>query len=168
MNINSIALEKKNIKDFVYDLIAVSIIMFVPTLSHMTFLPIYYLEPMRILLLASLIFTSKKNVYVMTFLLPIFSFIVSSHPSFYKVWLISTELSINVFLFIYLTKFFRNYFSPMLISVITSKLFYYSAKYFLIQLGLISGELITTPLIFQLIVTAFVTIVIGIFYKKRI
>lgn len=167
MNIGSIAIEKKNLSNLIYDFFAISIIMLLPTFSHMTSLPFYYIEPMRILLLASLIFTSSKNVYLLTFILPIFSFLVSSHPSFYKAWLISTELSINVFLFIYLAKFFGNYISPMIFAVIASKLFYYSAKYFMIQFGLISGELITTPIVFQILVAAIVTILVGTYYENK-
>ncbi|MEW6003988.1 MAG: hypothetical protein AB1695_01615 [Stygiobacter sp.] len=168
MNINSITFEKNNYKDALFDLLSLTFIFFVPTFSHLTSLPLYYFEPMRILLLASLVHTTKRNVYLLTFLLPIFSFIISSHPSFYKAWLISTELTINVFLFLFLIRIFKNGFLPMIISVIGSKIFYYITKYFLIQLGLINGELISTPIIYQFLVTLIVTIYVGFFYKKSL
>lgn len=168
MNSNSIVLEKKNLKDVLYDIFALAFIFFVPTFSHLTSLPLYYFEPMRVLLLASLVHTSKRNVYLLTFLIPMFSYVISSHPSFYKAWLISTELSINVFLFLFLIKFFSNGFLSMVISVVASKLIYYFLKYFLIQLNLINGELITTPFVYQLVVTALVTIYVGYFYKRKL
>lgn len=168
MNFNTIALERKNYKDVMYDLFALAFIFFVPTLSHLTTIPLYYFEPMRILLLASLVHTSKRNVYILTFLLPIFSFIVSSHPSFYKAWLISAELTINVFLFLFLIRIFKNNYLSVIISVIISKFFYYSIKYFLIQFGLIDGALISTPILYQILVTLIITFYVGFFYKKSL
>ncbi len=168
MSINTIALKKINYKDTLYDLFALAFIFLVPTFSHLTLFPLYYFEPMRILLLASIVHTSKRNVYLLTFLLPIFSFIISSHPSFYKAWLISTELTINVFLFLFLIKIFKNVFLPMIISVLVSKIFYYLTKYLLIQFGLINGELISTPILYQVLVTLIVTIYVGFFYKKNL
>ncbi|MCX7874681.1 MAG: hypothetical protein N2321_00795 [Melioribacteraceae bacterium] len=168
MNINSIAIEKKNYKDVLFDLLALTFIFFVPTLSHLTTLPLYYFEPMRILLLISLVHTSKKNVFVLTFLLPLFSFIVSAHPSIYKAFLISSELTLNVFLFLFITKYFSNYYLPMAISILVSKLYYYLIKFFMLQSGLISGELFTSPFVYQFIVTILVTVYIGLFYNKEI
>lgn len=166
MNLNSVAIEKINIKDILYDLIAISVIFLIPTISHLTSFPFYYFEPMRILLLASLVHTSKKNVYILTFLLPLFSFMISSHPTFTKAWLISSELTLNVFLFLFVSKFLKNFYISMLLSVLASKIYYYVIKLALINFGFISGELFTTPFIYQIVVTLVVTFYVGFFYKE--
>jgi hypothetical protein len=163
----SSVISKYDIKTVIYDILALCVVTFTPALSHLTALPIYLLEPMRIILLLSIVYTSKKNVYLLTFVLPFLSFIISMHPTFAKSWLISTELTINVFLFFYLIKFFKNSFAPAILSISISKIYYYLLKFSFISFGLISTELISTPIILQVIVAFSISIYLWFFYNKE-
>ncbi|MHB9041680.1 MAG: hypothetical protein ACYC4T_13585, partial [Melioribacteraceae bacterium] len=109
-----------------------------PALSHLIAIPIYLLDPMRIILLLSIVHTSKKNVFLLALALPLLSFIISAHPYFVKSLLIASELMINAFLFFYLIKFFKNSFMSALVSIAISKVYYYLVKFSLIGFGIIS------------------------------
>ncbi len=161
------AIEKKNYKTVVYDLLAFGVITFIPGLSHLTAIPFYLLEPMRIILLLSIVYTSRKNVYLLTIALPVFSFIISAHPVFAKSLLITSEMALNVFLFYFLLKFFKNSFLPAAISIFLSKSFYYSVKFILISTGIIASDLVSTPFMLQLTVGLSVSLFLFYFYEKE-
>jgi hypothetical protein len=167
MKATSITFSKPDIKTVVYDLIAVSIVTLTPALSHTLSIPIYYFDPMRIILLLSVLYTSRANSYLLTLVLPIFSFIISEHPVLLKSWLISSELTLNIFLFFYLTRKINNTFAAVLLSIIISKIYYYTLKFSFVSMGLIDGEIFSTPVIYQVIVFLALTLVIGYFFKKK-
>ncbi len=152
MDIKTILIEEKNINSLAYDLIALSIITLTPALSHLVNVPLYLLEPMRIMLLISLFYTSRKNAYVLASVLPIFSYLIASHPELLKTIIIATELTLNVYLFFLLYEKINNKFFVMFLSIIASKLYYYTIKFIFISFGFINGNLITTPIYLQLIV----------------
>jgi len=114
--------------------------------------PVYYLDPMRIALVITLAHTTKKNSYLIALTLPLFSFLISSHPQIVKSLLISSELLINLALFFYLSKKIKNNFIALSIGIVASKIFYYAAKYLLINAGLINDSLFSTPFYYQGIV----------------
>src|SRR6056297_3145024 len=101
----SIALNRK-ISQALFDLAAIAFIYFIPAISHMLSIPLYLLEPMRIILILALVHTHKVNAYVLAATLPFFTFLVSGHPILPKAFLISAELVLNVFLFFTLLRFF--------------------------------------------------------------
>lgn len=144
---------KSNIKIYFIDFILVLFIYFVPAISHLVAFPIYYLDPMRIVLLIALIHTTKKNSFIIAVTLPLFSFLISSHPQIIKSLLLSFELLINLALFFYLKEKIKNVFSSLFISIIFSKVFYYLIKFIFIQLGVIDDKLISTPIYFQILIT---------------
>ncbi|NMB83171.1 MAG: hypothetical protein GYA14_15280 [Ignavibacteria bacterium] len=166
MNELALNLSRTKIRTLLFDLFAILFIAFAPAISHMIALPLYMLEPMRILLIASIVHTSRKNSYIIALLLPVFSIIISAHPSFYKALLISSELLLNVFLFSLLLNYFKNTFAAIFTSIVISKLFYYTAKFGMISFGMINGELISTPIYLQVIVTILLSVYIFLFYKK--
>jgi len=90
---------KEITKTILFDIIALSVVYFTPILSHYFALPIYYLEPMRLVLFVSIIFTSRKNTLLIAVTLPIFSFLVSAHPPLIKALIISFELALNAIVF---------------------------------------------------------------------
>ena len=163
----SVAISKYNYKTFIYDILALAVITFAPALSHLTAIPIYLLEPMRIILLLSIVHTSKKNVYLLAVALPVLSFIISAHPTIIKSLLISSEMMLNIFLFFYLIKFFKNPFPPAMLSILISKLYYYILKFAFISFGLISTELISTPIILQVIVGISISVYLWFFFKNE-
>ncbi|MGE5679829.1 MAG: hypothetical protein ACM34K_03010 [Bacillota bacterium] len=144
---------KVDIKSILLDITALAFIYFVPALSHLLNFPIYLFEPMRIMLVLSLAHSGRINNYAVALTLPLFSFLISSHPVVMKTMLIAFELCLNVALFYYLSKKLKNSFFAMLISIVLSKMAYYLVKYFMISFGAIQGELVTTPFIYQIATT---------------
>lgn len=140
-------------KSLIIDFSALAFIYLVPTFSHWLSLPLYFIEPMRLMLIFSLVHTSKRNAYFVALSLPLFSFLISSHPVFAKMLLISFELSLNVYLFFLLKDSMKKVFPAILLSIILSKISYYTIKYFLIYFVIIKSGLISTPLYIQLVTT---------------
>jgi hypothetical protein len=140
-----------NIKNIAFDLIALLAIYLVPSISHMLGFPIYYLEPMRIMLILAIAHTTKKNTYLIALTLPIFSFLISAHPSMIKTSLVTGELLLNIWLFFFLSEKISNKTSSIFLSILISKIFYYLVKFLLINSALMGGDLISTPVYIQMI-----------------
>jgi len=148
---SSYIISKPIVKSLLFDLFALLFIYFIPTFSHFLSLPLYLIEPMRIMVILAMIHTNKRNAYLIAFTLPLFSTLISFHPVFAKTLLISTELCLNVFLFFFLTKWIKNQFLTMAVSILLSKVFYYIIKFVLISTLIIDSSLISTPIIIQLV-----------------
>lgn len=143
---------KLNVRSIVLDILALAFIYFVPTISHLLNIPLYLVEPMRIMLILALAHTSKKNAYLLALTLPLFSFLISSHPNIFKALIITLELMLNVWLFYKLsTKV--NQFVAIFSSIVISKVVYYLLKFGLISFAVIQTGLISTPIYLQLITT---------------
>jgi len=142
---------KSNIKTYLIDFSLLLLIYFLPALSHLFAFPIYYLDPMRIALVVALIHTSKRNAYIIALTLPLFSFLISSHPQILKSFLLSAELIINLSLFFLLKEKLKNIFTSLFISIIISKVIYYLLKFVLIYFALLNDKLFSTPYYFQLL-----------------
>jgi len=153
MNINALALTNSKIKNAAFDFLALAVITLTPALSHMFALPIYLIEPMRIMLIFSLIHTSRKNAYLLALVLPLFSYFISAHPVLPKMLLIASELVLNVWLFTFLTTKFKNNFISVFLSIALSKVYYYVIKIGLVSFAVVSGNIISTPLYIQLVVS---------------
>jgi hypothetical protein len=150
------------VKKFLFNVLAVLVIYFIPAISHLINFPLYLFDPMRMAVIFSIIFTSKKNTVLLAFSLPVFSFIVSGHPYFLKSLLIASELTFNVYLFYIFYGICKKYFWSMLGSILAAKLFYYSIKYILISVSLIESSLITTSLMLQLSIAMILSIILDI------
>jgi len=146
-------LSYSRVKNLVFDLCIVLIIYLVPAISHLFSFPVYYLEPMRIMLILAIVHTTKKNSYLIAVTLPLFSLLISAHPSIIKSSLITGELILNVWLFFIISEKINSKMFTMIISIILSKIFYYLVKLLLINFALISGNLISTPVYIQIVMT---------------
>lgn len=160
-------LSKQNIKSIILDIAAIAFIYFIPAISHLLSLPVYYIEPMRLMLILALVHTTKQNAYIIALTLPLFSFLISAHPVFPKMLLIAFELSLNVFIFYALVNKFKNTFTPILISIIASKMVYYLIKFGLIQLAVIKSGLISTPMAIQIATTLIFSTYLFLLFKKK-
>jgi hypothetical protein len=160
-------LHKETLISILTDLGALTFIYLVPTISHLISLPVYLIEPMRLMLILALVHTNKKNAYLLAITLPLFSLIISGHPVLPKMILIAMELSLNVFLFYALSKRMKQIFPAILLSIIFSKAIYYILKFSLIQLTVINGDLFTTPILVQAITTLVFSGYLVVFYKKN-
>ncbi len=140
-----------NVKTYLIDFSLLLLIYFLPAISHLFAFPVYYLDPMRIAMAVALIHTSKKNAYLIALTLPLFSFLISSHPQLVKSFLLSAELFINLTLFFLLKDKLKNVFTSLLLSIFISKAVYYSIKFILIYYMMLNDKLFSTPIYFQLI-----------------
>lgn len=165
---NSLAISSLNKRSIIFDILSLAVITVTPALSHMFSVPIYLIEPMRIMLLLTLIHTSNKNAYLMAFFLPLFSYFISSHPVILKVALIAGELIFNVWFFLFLNKFVKNHFITMAASILVSKFLYYSAKFSVISFGLLSTELFSTPIYIQVILVLVVSVYAHFMLKRSV
>jgi hypothetical protein len=108
-------------KILLIDMALVTLMMFIPAISHLTGIPVYMVEPMRIMLVISLLLTPNRNAYFIAILLPLVSFLVSGHPFPAKMMIIIAELLFNVWLFLAMKRAAGTFFS-MLLAIIISKL----------------------------------------------
>lgn len=138
-----------------WDAVLIGVLYLVPTLSHISNIPLYRFEPMRCVLLLNLLITGNiKNSYVMAVTLPLFSFIVGGHPVFIKMILMAIELSVNIYIFELLSKRMKKRtVEVMFIAIIASKMLYYLLKYFVIIWGILDIPFIATDLFIQLVVS---------------
>ena len=150
-NTSEYPLSIQKIKNIVFDLIALLAIYLVPAVSHLLSFPVYYLEPMRIMLILAIVHTSRKNAYLIALTLPLFSMLISAHPSLVKTSLITGELLLNVWLFFLLSEKLSNKTLSIFLSIVVSKIFYYLVKFLVVTSALISGDLIATPIYIQII-----------------
>ncbi|MDT3738351.1 MAG: hypothetical protein RO257_02490 [Candidatus Kapabacteria bacterium] len=146
------------IKYSVFDVLLVAIIYFLPTLSHLMSFPLYLADPMRIMILFAFIHTNKLNAFILALTLPMFSHLIALHPVAFKSIIISFELVINCFFLILFLKKNLNTFFAFFFSIIISKCFYYGFKYTLLSNNMIEGNLISTSLEIQLLVTFILSI----------
>ena len=151
----------------VFDLITLSVIYLIPTFSHIFNYPVYYLDPMRLMLFLVIIHTDRKNSYLIAATLPLVSYLSSSHPVLIKSVTMSVELLLNVWLFYEFSKLFKNKFIPASLSIIFSKIVYYVIKYFLVSASLISTNIISTPLYFQITVLLFISLYAFVMIPRR-
>lgn len=132
------------------DAAAVLFVFAVPALSHLTSVPFYLLDPMRMAVLGALLFSKNwKNALVLALALPLFSFAVSGHPVYPKFLLIAAELSVNVLLFAWLSRK-MNAGIAAFVSILLSKVLYYGLKAAVLSAGLLQAELISTTIWWQL------------------
>ncbi|MCB0823237.1 MAG: hypothetical protein KDC09_11105 [Bacteroidales bacterium] len=166
---NAISLSKSqiNIRSIIIDVLGLTFVYFVPTLSHLVGLPIYLIEPMRIMVVLAMAHTNRTNAYILALTLPVFSYAISMHPVFAKSLLITAELLLNVWLFYYLLKKFNNQFAAMLSSIIMSKIAYYFMKFVLINSLIIESELFSTPIMLQIVMSLIFSAYIYLIFRRR-
>jgi hypothetical protein len=152
-NSTALSLSKPDVKTLLFYAFALAFIYFVPALSHMLALPVYFIEPMRLMLIIAIAHTSKRNAFIVAATLPLFSFLVSAHPHLIKMLVITAELLLNVWLFYFILKKTGNAFVSMLSSIVISKGVYYLIKFGLISTLVMTGSLVSIPLGIQLITT---------------
>jgi hypothetical protein len=166
-NIIAVDLNSKKVRFLITDIIIVASIYFLPAFSHLTSVPFYLFEPMRIAMVFSIIVTNQKNSILIALTLPAISLILSSHPNFIKSILIMTELTINVILFYKFSKNFNNIFVVMFFTILIAKMFYYSSKFLFIKLEFLQGDLVSTPIWIQFLVLIFLSIITAFTLKNK-
>lgn len=160
-------------KDFVMaailDTIAISLILFIPAISHLVAYPLHAFEPMRIILFGVILLMPHKkwNAITLAALLPIVSFLVSGHPLFPKNIVMSGELVLNVALLFLFVNITGKYSVSVLLSMLASKVVYYISKFLLIYYGALHVEMFSTSIYFQMIVIAVFSLAFLQYDKKK-
>lgn len=141
---------KTVVKPALLDISALAFIYFLPAISHLIGIRLWWIEPMRMMLVLAMVHTHKKNAFILALTLPLFSYFISAHPVLIKTLLITAELVVNVALFYLFVK--RIHLLPAIfLSIWLSKIFYYGLKYIaMTTLLLHEDRLIGTPLLIQL------------------
>lgn len=150
----------------IIDSMAMLLLLFIPTLSHLTALPLYYLEPMRLGIIAALLYSRRRNALFLALLLPFFSLAIAAHPVLIKAILMSVELLLNVLLFDYLIRKYSVKWAALPISIVLSKSVYYLLKFTVIKFALLDSRLVSTPFVWQATVLAFITLY-GMLYFRQ-
>jgi hypothetical protein len=132
---------------------ALLLVYFTPALSHLLNFPLYLIEPMRLMLIVAMVHSNRQNAFLLAISLPLFSFAASGHPVFYKMLLISAELTLNVWLYFMFLRIFKNSFTAMLSGIVLSKVVYYLIKALLISLAVTGPGLFSTPIWIQVLTT---------------
>jgi hypothetical protein len=167
MNTSALSLSSLRLRTILIDMAALAVIYFMPALSHMLAVPVYFIEPMRIMVILAMAHTSRRNAYLLALTLPVFSFVISAHPVFLKSLLISLELVVNVWLFYALVKVVRNNFAAIAAAIIGSKLFYYALKFGLLSAALLQGSMVSIPLYIQLLTTMVFSAYVFLIFRRR-
>ncbi len=158
---------KLGIKSVVLDIIAIAFIYLMPILSHLLSFPMYFIEPMRIMVILAMIHTHRNNAYILALTLPLFSFVVAMHPVFIKSLLIAVELAFMVAVFQVLYKKIH-VFAAIFVSIWASKLFYYALKFVAIATLMPGESMVGIALYIQLITSIIMSLyVFYIFGYKR-
>ncbi|MFH0893793.1 MAG: hypothetical protein V2A54_05095 [Bacteroidota bacterium] len=113
------------IRNILFDIAAVTLIIFTPAFSHLTAIPIWMIEPMRILVILALLHTRSANAFALALILPFTSWLTSGHPELIKMVIITAELLANAFIFLLIKQMFQNLFLSVLVSIVASKIFCY-------------------------------------------
>jgi len=152
---------------FLIDGFALAFLLLMPAAAHLTGIPFYFIEPMRIMLVVALIFTSRSNAYILALALPVFSFLVSGHPVPVKMLIIMAELVLNVRLFISLFHKTRKPFISMFSAIIGSKIFCYLTYWIVFSWAFVVDESQVIFLIAQLIVSLVLSVSVQGISRKR-
>ena len=163
---------KKALGIGITDAVAVLFILAVPALSHLTSVPFYLLDPMRLAVLGALLASrSRVNGLVLAVALPLVSFAISGHPVFPKCLVIAAELSVNVLLFVWLERMFSGRRFGVGIaafaSILLSKAFYYGLKALVLGAGLMQMELVSTALWVQLVVAVMISVLFARWWNRH-
>lgn len=149
------------------DFAAIAFVYFMPVLVKITGIPFYLVDPMRVWVLTALVFTNKPNTFILSIGLPLLSHFAGGHPHIVKTLLLSIELLLNVSLLYYFAKKWTLFWG-VLASIVLSKFIYYSLKFASLHFGWIQGELLSTPLWIQLIITILLSFYFSLFYKQNV
>lgn len=168
MEFRTLALKKKSVLlHGLFDLLAVTLVVFTPALSHLASVPVWMLEPMRVMVILALLFTKPANAFLLAVILPLCSWLTSGHPEPLKMAVIMVELCANAAVFLVLKQMFRNAFLPVLISIVASKIFCYLLYLIIFPLAFFIEEAEPRFLLVQAGLTLFLSALAGVLKNKE-
>lgn len=154
------------LKNGLIGMVALAVVYLAPALAHMTGWPVYMLEPMRLMVILALAHGSRGIALLLAATLPLFSFLVSGHPEFLKMVIITGELLLNVVLFYLLKRKFLKVFPAAAGSVVISKLICYLTYWPVFSYQFMVSEADPFFLAVQIITTLIFSFYLMIILKK--
>jgi hypothetical protein len=140
-------------REIIFDSAALVFIGLTPAFAHFASLPLFMIEPMRLMLVLALVHTNRTNAWLLAAILPLFSYLVSGHPEPLKMLVITAELLANTGLFLLLIRRGIYPFLAMFQAILLSKLFCYSLYILLFPWSFVIAEAQTRFLVIQGLVT---------------
>lgn len=163
----TVSVQKALLRNVIIDSIAVATILLLPAAAHLTGIPLYMMEPMRLMLIISIAHATHSNSILLALSLPVFSYLVSGHPELVKMLIISGELVLNVILFRYFMKRLYKPLFSMLLAILISKLFCYLAYWPVFSWNFVVSEAHPLFLAVQVITSLIFSFYIMIVFKNR-
>ena len=149
------------------DIAALVFVGLVPAASHLFKIPVYYIEPMRVMLVLALLYSSRWNAYALAIVLPLFSYLVSGHPAPLKMMIIMAELVFNAWLFLLFYQKTRKSFLSAFGSIILSKVFCYAMYLVVFSTAFVKAEAELSFLVAQLILTLVLSSFVWLILARR-
>ena len=163
---STLALDRPAFRTISLDVMLCAAVVAVPALSHAVAFPFYLFDPMRLLLFVAIIGSSRRNALLMAMWMPLLAMLTSGHPVFPKVVLIQGELVVNTLLFFGLAQGGKRFVPVAAVSILASKAAYYAAKFILIRVSLLGGDLIATSWTYQLATLSFILLFGGLAWAR--
>jgi hypothetical protein len=154
-------------RELIFDSAVLAFIGLAPAFAHFASLPIYMIEPMRLMLVLALVHTNRINAWVLAAVLPLFSYLVSGHPEPLKMIVITLELLANTGLFLLLIRRGIFPFVSMFLAIAVSKVFCYSLYMLLFPWSFVVAEAQTGFLIIQSAVTILLASYTAFIFMKK-
>jgi hypothetical protein len=154
-------------RDIIFDSAALAFIGLAPAFAHFTSLPLYMIEPMRLMLVLALVHTNRTNAWVLAAVLPLFSYLVSGHPEPLKMLVITAELLANTGLFLLLIRRGIYPFAAMFMAIVVSKIFCYALYMLLFPWSFVVAEAVTSFLVIQGAVTILLASYTAFIFMRR-
>lgn len=149
---SALAIVNKHRNVLLIDMALLMVLYLLPSFSHLTAVPLYKLEPMRIALIVALLFTHRQNAYLLAFTIPLASSWITGHPPPLKAVLMGIEFAILVATYAHLVRKDRiPVFVALTAGILAGKIVYYSMKLVALNAGWLGGSLVSTPVQTQLI-----------------
>jgi len=150
------------------DVVLLAALYLLPSFSHLTALPLYKLEPMRIALIVALLFTHRANAYLIAFTIPLASAWITGHPPPLKAVLMGIEFSVLVASYTHLVNKDRiPAFVALASAILLGKAVYYSMKFVALSAGWLGGSLVSTPVQTQLILAVGTAAIFALVEHRR-
>jgi hypothetical protein len=154
------------VRSAVIDVLALTFIFLMPVISHLVPFPLYYIEPMRIMVILAMMHSHRNNAYILAFVLPLFAFAISTHPVFIKSLMIAIELVAMVGLFHVIRKYVPAV-AAIFSAIVLSKVLYYALKFGAVMTLMPAEKLTGVPFGAQLVVTLALSLYVMFVFGKQ-
>lgn len=150
INIDSLTVPDSLARTALVDALVLVSFYLTTVFAHILPFPLYKLDPMKILVLITVIYSKRGNALGIATALPILSFLSTGHPVFPKFMIMSVELIVFAFVFGTLAQRKSSGLVVFLGAVLLSKGAYYLIKAGVIALGFLDQTLISTDFYTQI------------------